>query len=262
MLKSILSRRAILAGAATASALAVPAVAAAIATPTLALAVPTVPAPPAEATPAAPIGPTQIDRLWKQLQATKREYGRLERVRRKLEAEVDRQMPTPHPSIMYGPEQEADGLKWPIEDRPPPDKFIWPHFIRAELRRAKYGTIVDEVPPARIDTLEKFDGPSLTGDQAALVERLTARLRLSERYQRKLRRVQETVGWTAIVEKMDKVADRQSTIEGRIASAKLVTRSDMARKLALYDDYDGEFYGKEIVRDLRRLFQTQTTLAA
>lgn len=204
----------------------------------------------------APIGPTKIDRLWKQLQATKREYGRLEKVCRKLEAEVDGQMPAPHPSILYGPEQEADGLKWPIEDRPPRDKFIWPHFIRAELRRAKYGIIADEVPPAMMDTLDKLGGPSLTGD------RLTARLRLSERYQRQWKRVKTRVGLTAIYEKMDASSNYQGDLEERISAAKPVTRADVAKKLALYDHYDGEFYGKEIVRDLRRLFQTQTTLAA
>jgi hypothetical protein len=97
---------------------------------------------------------------------------------------------------------------------------------------------------------------------AAKVERLAARLRLSERYERKLKRVREKVGGHALSDKMDRIAERRCTIEGRIASAKPVTRGDMARKFALYDHYNGEFYGPEIVRDLRRPFQTQTTLAA
>src|SRR5438552_16798041 len=59
----------------------------------------------------APIGPTNIDRLWKQRQVTMREYRRLQKICRKLEAEVDDQMPAPHPSIVYGPEQDASGLK-------------------------------------------------------------------------------------------------------------------------------------------------------
>jgi hypothetical protein len=214
-----------------------------------------------EAAPVAPIGPTQIDLLFGKRRLAIREYDRLKKHLAELEAEVARRMPAPHPSILYGSEQDADGLKWPLEDRPPLDKFIWPHFIRAELNRAKYG-IVAEFSPTMIDTLDKAGGPSLTGNQAALVERLTARLKLSEQYMRKWKQVKARVGVTALVDKMDKLADRQSTIESRIASAKPVTRSDMARKLALYDSYKREFYGEEIIRDLRKLFAGEIILAA
>jgi hypothetical protein len=36
----------------------------------------------------------------------------------------------------------------------------------------------------------------------------------------------------------------------------------MARKLALYDSYKREFYGEEIIRDLRKLFAGEIILAA
>src|ERR1700719_1422552 len=85
-----------------------------------------------------PIGPTRIDQLWKQRQDAIREYGQLEKRLAELEAEVARQMPAPHPSILYGPEQEADGIKWPVEGRPPSDKFIWPLYIEGALDRVNY----------------------------------------------------------------------------------------------------------------------------
>ena len=59
-------------------------------------------------------------------------------------------------------------------------------------------------------------------------------------------------------------SERQCAIEERIFTAKPVTRADMTRKLALYDYYKDHIpeNGASIIRDLRRLFQTQTTLAA
>jgi hypothetical protein len=112
--------------------------------------------PPVVTEPPARPGPTKIDCLWKQLQAAKREYDRLQKVCRKLEAEVDRQMPAPHPSIVYGPEQDADGLKPAVPRLVEIDKFIRPHFIRAELNRTKYGEIVAaEFSPAMIEALDQ-----------------------------------------------------------------------------------------------------------
>jgi hypothetical protein len=209
----------------------------------------------------APIGPTRIERLWKKRQAAKREYDRLRKICRKLEAEVDRQMPAPHPSIMYGPEQEADGLKPAVPRIVEVDKFIRPLYIQGPLNRAKYGPIA-ALGQKMVDALDQCDEPVTEGEQAALVERLKTRLQLSQRYERKLRRVQEKVGVTAIRKKMDAACDLQTEIEWRISAAKPVTRADMARKFALYDYYDGEFHGEEILRDLRRLFQGQATLAA
>jgi hypothetical protein len=211
----------------------------------------------------APIGPTRIDQLWKERQATIREHGRLQKFLRKLEAEVEGKMPAPHLSILYGPEQEADGLKWPLEDRPPSDKFIWPLYIEGALDRVNYdydGIVTVGVAEA----IEKVAGglPKLSVDKEALRDRLVARLKLSKQYMRKLRRVEAKVGVTALYDKMEKVVDRQAAIESRIVSAKPMTRGDMARKLALYDHYKFEFYSEEIIRDLRKLFAGKITLAA
>jgi hypothetical protein len=183
----------------------------------------------------APIGPTRIDQLWKERQATIREYDRLQKLLRKLEAEVERKMPAPHPSIVYGPEQDKDGLQPRVPRLAEIDKFIWPLYIESRLSAV---------------------------NAAALRNRLVARLKLSKQYQRLLRRVQDKVGRTALVDKMEKVTDRQTAIESRIASAKPVTRGDMARNLALYDHYKREFYGEEIIRNLRKLFAGEITLAA
>jgi hypothetical protein len=211
----------------------------------------------------APIGPTQIDRLWKQRQDAIREDARLEKRMAELEAEVDRQMPAPHPSILYSPEQEADGLKWPVEGRPPSDKFIWPLYIEGALDRVNcdYDGIVTV---GVAEAIEKVAGglPKLSADKEALRDRLVARLKLSKQYMRKWRRVQAKAGVTALYEKMDAATSYQGDLEERISRAKPVTRADMARKLALYDHYKREFYGEEIIRDMRKLFAGKITLAA
>jgi hypothetical protein len=213
----------------------------------------------------APIGPTRIDQLWKERQATIREHGRLQKFLRKLEAEVEGKMPAPHPSILYGPEQEADGLKWPLEDRPPGDRFIWPLYIENRMSSVEFGVDGPIIPSRRAEVIKRLASgglPKWSADQEALLDRLAARLKLSEQYMRKWRRVQAKVGVTALYDKMEKVVDRQTSIESRIVSAKPMTRGDMARKLALYDHYKFEFYSEEIIRDLRKLFAGKITLAA
>jgi len=174
-------------------------------------------------------------------------------------------MPSPHPSIMYGPEHEADGLKWPIEDRSPRDKFIWPLYIESALSSVKYG-VEGIVTLSTEEVIEKVAGglPKLSADQEALRDRLATRLKLSKQYMRKWRRVQAKVGVIALQDKMEKMTERQCAIEERLFTAKPVTRADMTRKLALYDYYKDHIpeNGASIIRDLRRLFQTQTTLAA
>ena len=132
-------------------------------------------------------------------------------------------MPSPHPSIMYGPEQEADGLKWPIEDRSPRDKFIWPLYIESALSSVKYG--VEGIVTLRTaEVIEKVAGglPKLSADQEALRDRLAARLKLSKQYMRKWRRVQAKVGVTALQDKMEKMTERQCAIEERILTRRMV----------------------------------------
>ena len=99
-MKTRTSRRAILAGIASAApVLALPAVATAM--------------PPAAApTPHQVSGPTAIDLLWKLRQAIKRKYATASRRYHRLQAELERHMPKPHPSITYSKENDADGLQF------------------------------------------------------------------------------------------------------------------------------------------------------
>ena len=68
-----------------------------------------------------PAEPTVIEKLWIEGQAAKREYEVNARLCKRLEKVLERRMPDPHPSIVWGnPENDADGLKYWVPDCDPP----------------------------------------------------------------------------------------------------------------------------------------------
>jgi hypothetical protein len=249
-----LSRRAILAGAASVPALALPAV--------VATAIPAVAAVPVVAVepPAVPTGPTEIERLWEKRAALIRQYEERTKTSKALARERDRRMPAPHPSIVYSPENAADGLE--RVTRRCRDPFIWPIHIESALNRAKYGLdcvlTFDEVYAAA-----KAGGAPMTAERTALCDRLTARLDLSQRYLQNYRQNEKKIGFTANDKKIERLLTRKGNIEDRILWLEPVTRADIQKKLAIHDDYgdDPGWTVRPILGDLRRLFEEQTTLA-
>jgi hypothetical protein len=63
-----------------------------------------------------------------------------------------------------------------------------------------------------------------------LRDRLAARLKLSERYMRKWKRIKARVGLTAVYEKMDELTNRKGDLEEDISRAEPITRSDRNKK--------------------------------
>ena len=256
MSKSTLSRRAILAGAASVSALAVPAAIAAAAT-SPALAPPAVPAAPSE--------PSAIEKLWAEREVVLCEYRAANRLCNRLGRVLERRMPDPHPSIVWGnPENDADDLKYWAPDREPwdfkrhiPSRHIErvletackPHFSKTEIDRKVPGILV-----ITLQERSKDDGPfAFTEEELALQERLRARLELSRRYERKMKRVKRDIGLAAAERKRDRVCSRQVNIQNRILRMPAATRRDLAIKVKIFEHYDDGNGADEIVRDVRRL---------
>jgi hypothetical protein len=240
------SRRAILAGAASVPALALPAVALPVA------AVPIAVEPPVAAS------PTEIERLWEKRAALIRQYEERTKTRKALARERDRRMPVPHPSIVYSPENAADGLE-PVSRCC--QSFIWPIYIESALNRVKYG--LDRVLTYdEVYAVVKAGGAPMTAEQTALCDRLTARLDLSQRYMQNYRQTEKKIGLAANEEKIERLLERKGNIEHRIFSLRPVTRADMQKKLAIYDeDGDSEWGAPRFLGDFRRLFDRQTMLA-
>ena len=239
---------------------------AAVAAPAAALAPTSLPmaAPAAIEPSAAPAGPTEIDQLWEKREALNHQYEAGHKTRLELRRERDRRLPTPHPSIVYSPENAADGLNPATPRSAAVEGFIWPIHIEGALARARYGyngVVTSDI----VDTFAKAGGPpALTAEQTALCDRLAARLRLSQRYMRKKHQIEDETGLTAHERKMERLVARQCDIERRILSRTPMTRADMQKKLGLYDA-DADFVSDRapvVVRDLRRLFEGKMTLAA
>ena len=217
MSTSTLSRRAILAGAASVSALAVPVAATAAAAPSLALAEP-------NATPAAPVLPSEpsvIEKLWIERQAARREYEINQKLCKRLEEVLERRMPDPHPSIVWGnPQNDADGLEyWEKNNREPPyfKRYIFSGWIEGKLEQAcepkfsksKFEELDDGFVCTVTERKKDQEPFAFTEKELALQERLRARLELSRRYERKMKRVSGEIGLTAAERRRDRACDRQ-----------------------------------------------------
>jgi hypothetical protein len=71
-------------------------------------------------------------------------------------------------------------------------------------------------------------------------------------------------GLTEFEEKCEELIPRQTNVEDQILRAKPMKRSDIKKKLAIYDQYDGcrEWCGAPVVHHLRRLFEKEITLSS
>jgi hypothetical protein len=91
-------------------------------------------------------------------------------------------------------------------------------------------------------------------ERAALKERLTARLELSKKYERKITRVKSKIGLTAVYKAWDKLTDQRLDLEQQILSARCAARSDFVVKLAIYDCHCRDGCDAEAtIEDFRRL---------
>jgi hypothetical protein len=179
---------------------------------------------------------------------------------RELDHEIERLMPKPHPSIVFSADNDADGLKYWRTGSPP---HTIHHYISSNLiQRA-----LNSVKPTSVESVTVDDCPAivmrkeplpLPPAKVALKERLTARLELSEKYERKIKRTKSKIGLTAASKELDKLTARQLDLEQQIMSTRCAARSDFAVKLAIYDlhcrdDVDAE----SIIDDLRCLLDAQ-----
>ncbi|MGB9390590.1 MAG: hypothetical protein WCB70_11490 [Xanthobacteraceae bacterium] len=207
--------------------------------------------------------PTVIEKLWVQAKAYRREYHIQNRLCDRLEKIVEQRMPEPHPSIIWGGPNEADGLVYWVKDREPPyfKRYIFSGWLKGKLEAAsepKFTKITgskngrEEI--CTIIERSKEDGPfPFTEEQLALRDRLAARLELSRRYERKLKRMKRQIGLAAAERNRDNACDRQVKLNNKILDVPTMSRRDLAIKLAIYKDYQEDIGAEEILRDVERL---------
>ena len=168
----------------------------------------------------------------------------------KVDGEIEHQMPAPHPSIVYSPENDADGLQWQF---PPakPEAHIWSRYIEGELCKVEYME-VRWADAARMQELG-VPLPVLTEERAALRDRLEARMKLSEDYEEQKTWLRKQLRWPELIKRQEKISSREAAIEARIEAARPMTRADLELKLAMYDNNSHEVFADYLIRDFRRL---------
>jgi hypothetical protein len=243
---SLLSRRSLVSIAASLPALAVPALAASTAVADTALAMPSQPR----------NGPTAIDLLWEQRQATRREYSTATRRYDRLKAELTRRMPKAHPSITYSKENDADGLEFCLPDHKP-------HSLHSYIRSKEIESAIDEIDQSCAG-YEYVGGElvlypdrkrPLTEQEIERRARLVARLERSREYEKMKDQIDRKIGLTKLNLRIEnQILPRLNKIDSRIYSAPAVTQSDLKRKLAIYEaDEACEYTAERLLRDFRRL---------
>jgi hypothetical protein len=194
---------------------------------------------PAEAIEVSSAPPTQtlISELWEQRKKVRQGYEATEEIRDRLKDELPRLMPKPHPSITYSRENDEEGLKHENLD---PYSYKMHSYIPSDLTEKN----LNNIRPARVEEVAvnncygfvfRKEPLPLSPELAALRELQTARLELSRKYEREIRRVKSKIGLTAANKKLDKLCHQQIDLEDQIMSARCTTRSDFAIKIAIYD---------------------------
>lgn len=207
--------------------------------------------------------PTAIEKLWVQAKACRREYHIQDRLCDRLEKILEQRMPEPHPSIVWGGPNEADGLAYWVDDREPPyfKKYIFSGWLKDKVQSASEPKF-DKVTKSKNgrETIHTIIGRSrddepfpFSEEQLALRDRLAARLELSRRYERKLKRMKRQIGLAAAEKKRDAMCARQVELYNEILDMPVTTRRDLAIKFAIYKDYREDIGAEEILRDVERL---------
>jgi hypothetical protein len=213
-----------------------------------------------------PAGSTVIAKLWLERNKAKRAVSRAEKAIDKLKLVLIAQMPKPDPSIVYSPENDADGLRFYLADKGTEpwsfNRYIASRDIKIAIDCASRTCSLIEKEG---DKTIIYDDRKTEPDQE-LLDRLNARLKLSIDYERKIERAEKRIGLTAMQRKSDMACSRQCKIEHQIERLPAQTRGDMRIKFAIVDYYskdDKELGASYIpVRQLRRLIEAGDALPA
>jgi hypothetical protein len=209
-----------------------------------------------------PAEPTAIEKLWVQAKADRREFYIQDRLCDRLEKILEQRMPEPHPSIVWGGPNEPDGLAYWVEGREPPyfKKYIFSGWLKDKVQSAsepKFNKVTKSKNGR--ETIHTIVGRSrddepfpFTEEQLARRDRLAARLELSRRYERKLKRMKRQIGLAAAEKKRDAMCARQVDLYNEILDMPATTRRDLAIKLAIYKDYQEDIGAEDILRDVER----------
>jgi hypothetical protein len=199
--------------------------------------------------------PTAIGKLWTERQAVSREMKALEKTIARLNRQLVRLMPLPHPSIVYGPENDADGLKFYDAPREPHTMLHYIYSLDIKYAITEIGRPRCVAEKNGVELMICVDRTKpMTEKEIATRDRRKARLELSQRYEREMRRVKSTIGLTAANKKWEWLASLQTKLHNRILAMPAALREDFAIKLAIYqDEEESEYASKRIMRDVRRL---------
>jgi hypothetical protein len=214
---------------------------------------------PASATAPLPkhVGPTVIGKLDEERRALLREIGVVRRNIKKLDAELKRQMPKPHPSITYSAENDEDGLKYYLPDREPHTlhRYISSPDIEGAVKLIEEpGAAIEHINGEMVVYLHRSQ--PMSEEDAARRDRLLARLGLAREYEKRRDKIDRNLGLTRLNKKLENnLWPHLSDLEKRIYAAPAVTRADLNVKLTLYsaDKTHDDWLVKRLFRDLRRL---------
>lgn len=207
--------------------------------------------------PIPPGEPLLIEKLWAEREALMCQIQASKERRDELEAVLLRRLPKPHASIVFSPENDADGLQYPNSGEPhTPHSYIWPSVIETALATIKpsrwENTTIDDC----LAVVERKEPLPLSTEKTGLRDRLSARLDLSTKYERKIKRTRKEIGLAAAAKEVDRLYGLLIQLDKRIMSQKATTRPTFAIKLAIWRNYGEDIEEAEsIVRDVQYLVE-------
>jgi hypothetical protein len=174
-------------------------------------------------------------------------------------------MPDPHPSIVWGtPENDADGLKYWVEDHEPSyfKRYIFSGWIEGKLEAA--------CRPMLERTDISKNGPRedhynyMSGRRGRAVSphgKEYGSPGLSRRYERKMKRTKQMIGLARAEQKHQRALDGYVDLYNKILRMPLKSRNDLEIKLAIYRDYNHDIGAEEILRDIELLMKRREGLS-
>jgi hypothetical protein len=211
-----------------------------------------------EAVPSTPSALTKIGELGAERERVMQESKMTLTSIRELRDELERLMPKPHPSIVFSADNDADGLKYSDRRFSPHTvhHYIYSNFIEEKLKIIEPTNIEKTMVDGCQAFVVRNEPVPLPPAKVGLKERLTSRLELSKKYERKIKRVKSKIGLTAADKKLEKLTKQQLDLEDQIMSSPCTTRSDFAAKLAIYDFHGCDGVDAEsIIQDFRRAIE-------
>jgi hypothetical protein len=221
--------------------------------------------------PITPAELTPIGNMWIEAVNVDNEYKAHRRLCERLENVLEERMPEPHPSIVWGtPENDADGLAYFGRGEPPYFKrYIFSGWIEGKLEasgnprltKTSFSKDLREQIVTVISRNEDDPFP-FTEEDLALRDRLAARLDLSRRYEREMKQMKRKIGLAQAERKRDRACGRWCKITAEIFRTPAANSGDLAIKIAIYESFDRDAGGDEIVSDVQRLLKASPTFLA